>query len=101
MASSAAPERSNLESLLPPAEAALLRLSDESKHLTNELVDLRFKHYVIDDQATALSNRILHLDALIAKDASDRAFLEAHGSLPPPSLPAASSKDGGGGGASR
>ena len=70
MASSAAPERSNLESLLPPAEAALLRLSDESKHLTNELVDLRFKHYVIDDQATALSNRILHLDALIAKDAA-------------------------------
>lgn len=94
MASAAAAEtRSTLEALLSPAEAHLLRLSEESKQLTNELVDLRFKHYGIDDKACKLRNEIVHLDVRIARAAADRQYLETHGSLPLPRPPAPERKE--------
>lgn len=87
VSAAAAETRSTLEALLSPAEAHLLRLSEESKQLTNELVDLRFKHYGIDDKACRLQNEIRHLDVMIARAAADRQYLEKHGSLPLPRPP--------------
>ena len=105
MTSAAAAEtRSSPEALLSPAEVHLLRLSEESKQLTNELVDLRFKHYGLDDQAGKLRSEIAHLDVVISRAAADREHLETHGSLPVPesSMPMAVDQDaatGGGGSA--
>ena len=97
----AAETRSSLEALLPPTEVHLLRLSEESKQLTNELVDLRFKHYGLDDQAGKLRNEIEHLDVMISRAAVDREYLETHGSLPVPEPPMAEGQQaaatGGGG----
>ena len=70
--SAVAEGRSALESLLGPQEAMLLRLSDESKQLSNELVELRFKHCLADDAASVLGLRIDHLDTIINQSASDR-----------------------------
>ena len=97
----AAETRSSLEALLSPSEVHLLRLSEESKQLTNELVDLRFKHYGLDDQAGKLRNEIEHLDVMISRAAADREYLETHGSLPVPEPPMAEGQQaaatGGGG----
>jgi hypothetical protein len=73
-----------LEKLLDPAEAQLLRISEESKQLTNELVELRLKHCTSEDEASALELQIEHLDMLIERSVADRAFLEKNGTLPMP-----------------
>ena len=78
--------RAQLEKLLPKEEAELLRLGEEAKALSNELVELRFKHCKAEDTAATLENELVVLDAQIERLASDRAYLEAHGSLPPPSF---------------
>ena len=83
----AAESRAALEVLLPPAERELLRLNEESRTLTNELVDLRFKHYIVDDAHIRLANEVAQLSAVIDRTSSDRAYLEQHGSLPPPEIP--------------
>ena len=70
---------------LPPAEASLLRLSEEAKRLANDLVDLRFRHYEVEDKASALERRQAQLDVLLGRSASDRAYLETNGELPPES----------------
>jgi hypothetical protein len=75
-----------VEALLPPEEVRLLRLSDEGKRLSYELAEMRFHHAAIEDKAGALERELLHLDALITRSAADRAHLEAHGTLPLPSL---------------
>lgn len=78
--------RNRLEGLVGPQEAHLLRLAEDSKQLTNELHELRFKHCVAEDAVHALDVRICHLDTLISQTAHDRQFLEKHGTLPPPKL---------------
>ena len=97
----AAEARRSLEASLSPSGGHLLRLSEESKQLTNELVDLRFKHYGLDDQAGKLRNEIEHLDVMTSGAAADREYLETHGSLPVPEPPMAEGQQaaatGGGG----
>ena len=75
-----------VEALLPPEEVRLLRMNEEGKRLSYELAEMRFHHAVLEDKAGALERELLHLDALIKRSAADRAHLEAHGTLPPPSL---------------
>jgi len=86
-ASVAAESRAALEKLLPREEAELLRAADESRQLHNEMIELRFKHCAADDVASTLASEIALLDAVIEQSAADRAHLDAHGTLPPPSLP--------------
>ena len=58
----------------------------------------QLKHYSADDTAATLANRVLHLDAMIQRAASDRNFLEMHGTLPPPSTPAVGNESAAGSG---
>ena len=84
--SAMAESRLALERALPREEAELLRLADESKQLANELVDLRFKHCKADDAASTIARQIIVLDTLIGRSLADRAHLEEHGTLPPPTF---------------
>ena len=82
-----AESRSALEALLPPSERELLRIKEEGRTLTNDLVELRAKHYLAEDAYARSSNEVLHLSAAIERTSSDRAYLELHGCLPPPEMP--------------
>ena len=59
-----------------------VRLGEEATRLSNELVDLRFRHWLADDAASAAEKRVAHVDALLARSASDRGHIEHHGCAP-------------------
>ena len=80
--------RKLLERLVPPDEAHILRLQDEGRSLLNELAEMRFKHYELENNVQEAANEVAVLSAKIARSQADRAYLDAHGSLPPPELPA-------------
>ena len=84
--SAMAESKAALERALPREEAELLRLSDESKQLANELVEMRFKHCKADDAAGKIERQLIVLDTLIGRSQADRAHLEEHGTLPPPTF---------------
>ena len=66
---------------------ALLRLNEEAKRLANDLVDLRFRHYEVEDKAGALERRQAQLDVLLGRSApSDPALLGNKRQLPPPAF---------------
>jgi len=75
-----------VESLLPAEEVRLLRLNEEGKRMSNELMELRFQHCVLEDKALLYDREIVHLQCLLDKSTADRAFLDAQGVLPPPSM---------------